>query len=82
MELLSSNVSLSAAARILRVNPKTVAKKLLFLGTIFEERNQKNVLNYRSVDHIQLDELQTIEGIVAKRLDQGIRANITGAYLA
>ena len=41
MELLSSNVSLSAAARMLRVNPKTVAKKLLFLGAICEERNQK-----------------------------------------
>ena len=61
MELLSSNVSLSAAARMLRVNPKTVAKKLLFLGAICEERNQKNALNYRSVDHIQFDELPTIE---------------------
>ena len=68
MELLSSNVSLSAAARMLRVNPKTVAKKLLFLGAIFEERNQKNVLNYRSVDHIQLDELQTIEHTKCKPL--------------
>ena len=68
MELLSSNVSLSAAARMLRVNPKTVAKKLLFLGAICEERNQKNALNYRSVDHIQFDELQTIEHTKCKPL--------------
>jgi len=61
MELLSSNVTLCAADRILRVNPKTVAKKLLFLGTICEKRNQKNAMNYCSVDHIQFDELQTIE---------------------
>ena len=68
MELLSSNVSLSAAARILRVNPKTVAKKLLFLGAICQKRNQKNVMNYHSVDHIQFDELQTIEHTKLKPL--------------
>ena len=53
---------------MLRVNPKTVAKKLLFLGAICEERNQKNVMNYRSVDHIQFDELQTIEHTKCKPL--------------
>ena len=68
MELLSSNVSLSAAARILRVNPKTVAKKLLFLGAICQKRNQKNAMNYCSVDHIQFDELQTIEHTKCKPL--------------
>ena len=47
---------------------QTVAKKLLFLGAICEERNQKNALNYRSVDHIQFDELQTIEHTKCKPL--------------
>lgn len=68
MELLSSNVSLAAAARMLRVNPKTVAKKLLFLGGICEEQNQKNAINYRTVDQIQFDELQTIEHTKCKPL--------------
>ena len=68
MELLSSNVSLSAAARLLRVNPKTVAKKLQFLGAICQKRNQKNAMNYCSVDHIQFDELQTIEHTKCKPL--------------
>jgi len=68
MELLSSNVSLSAAARILRVNPKTVAKKLLFLGAICAKRNQNDVMNYSSVDQIQFDELQTIEHTKCKPL--------------
>ena len=32
MKLLSHNVSLSGAAKILNINPKTVARKLTFLG--------------------------------------------------
>ena len=40
----------------------------MFLGAICEERNQKNSLNYRSVDHIQFDEFQTIEHTKCKPL--------------
>ena len=61
-------MTLSSAARMLCVNLKTVAKKLVFLGAICEERNQKNSLNYRSVDHIQFDEFQTIEHTKCKPL--------------
>ena len=77
MELLSSNVSISAAARILRVNPKTVAKKLVFLGAICEKRNQKNAMNYCSVDHIQFDELQTIEHTKCKPLSVAMAVSKT-----
>ena len=42
MELLSNNINLNAAARILRVNPKTVAKKLRFLGSMCQEMNMNN----------------------------------------
>ena len=51
--------------------PKTVAKKLLLLGAICEVRNQKNVINYRLVDHIQFDELQTIEHTKCRALVGG-----------
>ena len=68
MELLSANVTLSAAARILRVNPKTVAKKLIFLGSLCNKRNQHAAIHYRAVDHIQFDELQTIEHTKLKPL--------------
>ena len=61
MELLTNNVSLSAAARILRVNPKTAAKKLQFLGSICQEMAQNDRKNYSQISDIQFDELQTIE---------------------
>ena len=61
MELLSNNINLNAAARILRVNPKTVAKKLRFLGSMCQEMNMNNCQNYSQINDIQFDELQTIE---------------------
>ena len=68
MELLSSNVSLTAAARILRVNPKTVAKKLILLGSFCREKVQSELKNYNQVNAIQFDELQTIEHTKLKPL--------------
>ena len=61
MELLSNNVSLAAAARILRVNPKTVAKKLIFLGNTCAERLMETRTQYQSISSIQFDELMAIE---------------------
>ena len=68
MELLSNNVSLAAAARILRVNPKTVAKKLIFLGNTCAERLMENRTQYQSISSIQFDELMTIEHTKCKPL--------------
>ena len=61
MELLSNNVNLSAAARILRINSKTVAKKLHFLGLACRKMTQNDLKNYSQISDIQFDELQTIE---------------------
>jgi len=68
MELLSYNVSLSSAAKILRVNPKTVAKKLVFLGSVCRHMNQNEIKNYSKINVIQIDELQTIEHTKLKPL--------------
>ena len=38
MELLTNNVNLSAAARFLNLKPKTVAKKLTFLGSTCQKK--------------------------------------------
>ncbi|MEC8677692.1 MAG: transposase [Candidatus Margulisiibacteriota bacterium] len=72
MELLSNNVNLYAAARILRVNPKTVAKKLRFLGSICQEMNLNNCRNYAQINDIQFDELQTIEHTKLKPLSVAV----------
>ena len=45
MALLSANITLSAAARILRVNPKTVAKKWIFLGAV--SKKEWKILGFR-----------------------------------
>ena len=72
MELLSNNVNLSAAARILRVNPKTVAKKLNFLGLVCRQMSKKNCKNYSKISEIQFDELQTIEHTKLKPLSVAV----------
>ena len=72
MELLSNNINLNAAARILRVNPKTVAKKLRFLGSMCQEMNMNNCQNYSQINDIQFDELQTIEHTKCKPLSVAV----------
>ena len=72
MELLSNNVNLSAAARILRVNPKTVAKKLHFLGSACSKMAQKDRNHYFQINDIQFDELQTIEHTKLKPLSVAV----------
>jgi len=72
MELLSNNVNLSAAALILRVNPKTVAKKLHFLGSMCQKINLNNGKNYSRIKDIQFDELQTIEHTKLKPLSVAV----------
>ncbi len=72
MELLSNNVNLSAAARILRVNPKTVAKKLHFLGSACHKMAQRDRKHYFQINDIQFDELQTIEHTKLKPLSVAV----------
>ena len=59
---------MSSAAKLLRVNPKTVARKLAFLGAICRERLKQESNQYRNIQAIQFDELQTIEHTKCKPL--------------
>ena len=68
MVILSQRCSLSGAAQILKVNPKTVAKKLSFLGEVCRKRLEKDRAQYSEVEHVQFDELQTIEHTKCKPL--------------
>ena len=72
MVILSNMGSLSGAAQIFKINPKTVAKKLLFLGKICRKRLQKDRDQYSKIEHIQFDELQTIEHTKCKPLSLAV----------
>jgi len=72
MVILSHRCSLSGAAQILKVNPKTVAKKLSFLGEVCRKRLEKDRAQYSEVEHVQFDELQTIEHTKCKPLSVAV----------
>ena len=72
MVILSNRGSLSGAAQILKVNPKTVAKKLTFLGGICRKRLDRERMQYSGIEHIQFDELQTIEHTKCKPLSVAV----------
>ena len=72
MVILSNRGSLSGAAQILKINPKTVAKKLRFLGSMCQEMNINNCQNYSQINDIQFDELQTIEHTKCKPLSVAV----------
>ena len=72
LQLLSHNMSLTGAANILRVNPKTVARKLAFLGSVCRDRLAKETHHYRNINAIQFDELQTIEHSKCKPLSVAV----------
>ena len=59
MMMLSSLVSMRRIARVLNINPKTVARKLTFLGQTLQKKMATQ--DFSHVSHIQFDELQTIE---------------------
>ena len=61
MMLLASNVSLRRASKILNINVKTVARKLLYCGEQARRKLSENRPVLSSKDVIQFDELQTIE---------------------
>jgi len=59
MMLLGSCVSIRRTAKILNINQKTVARKLIFLGQTLNTKNEN--MSFNDVRHVQFDELQTIE---------------------
>ncbi len=68
LEKLATNATLESSARFFRVNPKTVAKKLAFLGHICRKKLAEEVVKYGSITTIQFDELQTIHHTKCKPL--------------
>ena len=72
MVILSHRCSLSGAAQILKVNPKTVAKKLSFLGEVCRKRLAKDRAQYSGIEQVQFDELQTIEHTKCKPLSVAV----------
>lgn len=70
LKLLSSGVSQRRSALILRVNPKTIARKLSFLAIKYGGLNQRwlDSLEKESIEHLQLDDLITTEHTKLKPL--------------
>ena len=72
MMMLSSLVSMRRIARVLNINPKTVARKLTFLGQTLHKKMATQ--DFSHVSHIQFDELQTIEHTKLKPLSVAMAA--------
>jgi len=66
MMMLSSLVSMRRIGRVLNINPKTVARKLAYLGETLQKKMEAQ--DFSHVSHIQCDELQTIEHTKLKPL--------------
>ena len=64
--MLASNMSMRRIAKVLHIDPKTVARKLVFLGTHLNNELKKQCVSH--VSDIQFDELQTIEHTKLKPL--------------
>ena len=63
---------MEASASLLHINPKTVAKKLEFLGMMCRQKLAKEMATYQAVSSIQFDELQTIEHTKCKPLSVAV----------
>jgi hypothetical protein len=60
------------------VNPKTVAKKLRFLGAMCQELNRNTGKKYAHIRDIEFDELQTIEHTKLKPLSVAVAVSKKG----
>jgi transposase-like protein len=60
-ELLVSGVSQRRAARILKLNRKTVVRKFLFLAKEASFKNFRSFFKLCPLEHVQFDDLETIE---------------------
>jgi len=68
MMMLSSTMSIRRIAVVLKLNRKTVARKLEFLGRQARENMARTMPDYTDVTAIQFDELQTTEHSKCKPL--------------
>lgn len=66
MMLLASCVSMRRISALLHINPKTVARKLEYLGKLLG--NDQKKMDISDVSDVQFDELQTIEHTKCKPL--------------
>jgi transposase-like protein len=69
--LLASGISLRRVAILLKIDRRTVARKLIFMASVSRLKNQiflRNLSNSRKFKRIQFDELQTIEHTKCKPL--------------
>jgi transposase-like protein len=67
-ELLCSGVSQRRIARLLKINRKTVARKLIFLSQQVSLKNQRRFNQLPVVNKVQFDDLETIEHTKCKPL--------------
>ena len=68
LELFCLHATMAKATRFFRVNPKTIAKKLAFLGMVCRKKMAEEMAAYGPVTTIQFDELQTFEHTKCKPL--------------
>jgi hypothetical protein len=68
MELLCSGVSQRRIARLLKINRKTVARKLIFLGKRVGLQNKEKFNQLPLIEKVQFDDLETIEHTKCKPL--------------
>ncbi len=67
-KLLSSGISQRRAAKLLRINKNTVAKKLIYLGQQAREEHHHFLAKLSGIQAVQFDDLQTIEHTKLKPL--------------
>jgi transposase-like protein len=65
---LSSGVSMRRTALILKIHRTTVARKMAYLARLSEERQRKALSTLPKVDHVQFDDLITLEHTKCKPL--------------
>jgi len=59
--LLGAAVSMNEIGRVLRINYKTVARKLVYWSKKCEEENEAILHQHNQVESVQFDELETLE---------------------
>ena len=60
-KLFGAVTSMNEIGRILRINPKTVARKLIYWSKKCKLENEAMLSKYPKVDSVQFDEMETIE---------------------
>jgi transposase-like protein len=68
LRLLVSGVSQRRAARLLSIDPKTIARKLRFLGELCRWRNHRARQQHPVIERLQFDDMETFEHTKLKPL--------------